>query len=25
LTPLVSLFYGYTGITMEKVKEPDKV
>jgi len=21
--PLVSLFYGYTGITMEKVKEPD--
>ena len=25
LTPLVSLFYGYTGITMEKIKEPDKV
>ena len=23
--PLVSLFYGYTGITMEKVKESDKV
>jgi NhaC family Na+:H+ antiporter len=23
LTPLVSLFYGYTGITMEKIKEPD--
>jgi NhaC family Na+:H+ antiporter len=22
--PLVSLFYGYTGITMEKVKEPDE-
>jgi NhaC family Na+:H+ antiporter len=22
-TPLVSLFYGYTGITMEKIKEPD--
>jgi NhaC family Na+:H+ antiporter len=25
LNPLVSLFYGYTGITMEKIKEPDKV
>jgi len=25
LNPLVSLFYGYTGITMEKVKESDKV
>jgi NhaC family Na+:H+ antiporter len=25
LTPLVSLFYGYTGITMEKIKESDKV
>ena len=23
LTPLVSLFYGYTGITMEKIKESD--
>jgi len=23
--PLISLFYGYTGITMEKVKESDKV
>ena len=23
--PLVSLFYGYTGITMEKIKESDKV
>ena len=23
LNPLVSLFYGYTGITMEKIKEPD--
>ena len=25
LNPLISLFYGYTGITMEKIKEPDKV
>ncbi|HEA64846.1 MAG TPA: Na+/H+ antiporter NhaC [Candidatus Aminicenantes bacterium] len=23
LNPLISLFYGYTGITMEKIKEPD--
>jgi len=25
LTPLVSIFYGYTGITMEKVEEKEKI